>query len=76
MTETWREMTDRHALEKAEAVTAHRDAGRTQTQAAQRLGIPLGHLNSFLSRNNIPWDVKRQGKPTRILEAEQAKETT
>ena len=55
MFETWAEMNDRHALEKAEAVASLRDAGLTQTQAANKLGIPLGHLNSFIKRNSIPW---------------------
>tara|TARA_R100001369_G_scaffold16867_4_gene31984 strand:- start:1155 stop:1364 length:210 start_codon:yes stop_codon:yes gene_type:complete len=60
--ETWAEMNDRHAVEKAEALTRLRDAGLTQTQAAQRLGIPLGHLNSFIIRNGIPWTQPQQGR--------------
>ena len=60
--ETWSEINDRHALEKAEAMASLRDAGLTQTQAAQKLGIPLGHLNSFIARNGIPWTPSQQGK--------------
>jgi transcriptional regulator with GAF, ATPase, and Fis domain len=60
--ETWSEINDRHALEKAEAMASLRDAGLTQTQAAQKLGIPLGHLNSFIARNGIPWTPAKQGK--------------
>ena len=62
MTETWGEMTTRHAIEKAEALASLRDAGLTQTQAAQKLGIPLSHLNSFIKRNGIPWTPPRQGQ--------------
>lgn len=76
MSETWAEMADRHALEKAEAVCAMRDAGLTQTQAANKLGIPLGHLNSYLARNKIPWGYVRKGKPTSYLEREQAEEAS
>ena len=60
--ETWAEINDRHALEKAEAMASLRDAGLTQTQAAQKLGIPLGHFNSFIIRNGIPWTAPQQGK--------------
>tara|TARA_R110002020_G_scaffold95937_9_gene230108 strand:+ start:49919 stop:50128 length:210 start_codon:yes stop_codon:yes gene_type:complete len=60
--ETWAEMNDRHAMERAEALSRLRDAGLTQTQAAQRLGIPLGHLNSFIIRNGIPWTAPQKGR--------------
>jgi hypothetical protein len=60
--ETWGEMTTRHAMEKAEALTALREAGLTQTQAASKLGIPLSHLNSFIIRNSIPWTESKQGR--------------
>ena len=60
--ETWAEITDRHAMEKAEALASLRNAGLTQTQAAKKLGIPLSHLNSFIIRNGIPWTPSQQGK--------------
>tara|TARA_R110000851_G_scaffold163987_1_gene308038 strand:+ start:736 stop:1092 length:357 start_codon:yes stop_codon:yes gene_type:complete len=60
--ETWGEMTTRHAIERAEALTALREAGLTQTQAAAKLGIPLGHLNSYIIRHRIPWTESKQGR--------------
>jgi len=60
--EAWAEITDRHAMEKAEALASLRDAGLTQTQAAQKLVIPISHLNRFIIRNGIPWTPSQQGK--------------
>ena len=68
MTETWGEMTTRHAIERAEALTALREAGLTQTQAAAKLGIPLGHLNSFIIRHRIPWTETKRGKKQEPIE--------
>tara|TARA_R110000744_G_scaffold371480_2_gene482507 strand:- start:2593 stop:2787 length:195 start_codon:yes stop_codon:yes gene_type:complete len=62
MTETWGEMTTRHAMERAEALTALREAGLTQTQAANKLGVTLGHLNSYIIRHRIPWTESQQGR--------------
>lgn len=62
--ETWGKMNDRHAMEKATALSALRDEGLTQTQAADKMGMPLGHLNSFIIRNGIPWTESQQGKRT------------
>jgi len=59
---TWDEMHDTFALYRAEEVARHRDAGRTKTQAAQRLGMTLGNLSNFISRNGIPWTPPQQGK--------------
>ena len=53
--ETWAEIKDRHALEKAEALTKLRDMGLTQTQAADVLGTNINALYRYLKRNSIPW---------------------
>lgn len=63
--ETWQEMTDRHALEKAEAVMALSDKGLTQTEAARALKMDNRMLEKFLRRNGLPWRVRRQGAASR-----------
>ena len=68
MNETWGEMTTRHAIERAEALTALREAGLTQTEAANKLEMPMGHLNSYIIRNRIPWTESQQGKKQEPIE--------
>lgn len=67
--ETWAEMIDRHALEKAEAVMALEAQGMTQTEAAQVLDMPLVNLNNFVKRNGLTWRVVRQGFASRDPES-------
>lgn len=69
MSETWQEMTDRHALEKAEAVMALSEQGLTQTEAAKVLGMSLSQLSNYLNRNDLTWRVVRQGFASRDPES-------
>ena len=62
MTETWGAAKDRHALELAELVTVHRDAGLTQADAARALEMTPQALNEFIQRNGIPWTESQQGR--------------
>ena len=62
MTETWDQIKDRHALERAEALTAHRDKGLTQAEAARELDMTPQALNMHILRNDIQWTASRQGR--------------
>lgn len=67
--ETWAEMRDRHALEKAEAVMSLEAIGMTQTEAAKVLEMRLVDLNNFVKRNGLTWRVVRQGFASRDPES-------
>jgi len=67
--ETWDEMKNRHALEKAEAVMALEARGMTQAEAARVLDMPPVDLNNFVKRNGLTWRVVRQGFASRDPES-------
>ena len=67
--ETWKEMLDRHAMEKAEAVMALEAQGMTQTEAAKVLEMRPVDLNNFVKRNGLTWRVVRQGFASRDPES-------
>lgn len=59
--ETWQEMKDRHALERAEAVCRLRDAGLTQADAARALDMNPNTFGNYLTNNAIPWPIPHKG---------------
>ncbi|WP_386681884.1 hypothetical protein [Loktanella sp. R86503] len=71
MTETIPAMKARHRSELIAAITAQRDAGLTQTQAAHNLGVSITTINNAIHRNNVRWPVKRQGHPKHTRETAQ-----
>jgi DNA-directed RNA polymerase specialized sigma24 family protein len=64
MTETIPAIVARHKAERIAVIIAQRDAGLTQTQAAQNLAVSVTTLNNAIHRNNIPWPLKRRGYRT------------
>lgn len=67
MIETWGEMRDRHAMEKAEAIMSLASKGLTQTEASKVLGASLSEINYFVRHNNLHWPTIRQGTRSRDL---------
>lgn len=63
--ETWAEMAVRHRDERIALLEKLSDAGYTQTEAANLLGITLQPLNNFIQRNGIKWKTVRQGAKSR-----------
>lgn len=65
--ETWSEMKDRHALERAEAIDALALSRITQAEAAIKLDITPRYMHNLIRRYDIFWPVIRQGKKSREM---------
>ena len=55
MIETWAEIKDRQALERAEAIMALSEQGLTKTEAANALDITVSRLCRYLAENKLRW---------------------
>tara|TARA_R110000782_G_scaffold70301_1_gene141292 strand:+ start:72 stop:299 length:228 start_codon:yes stop_codon:yes gene_type:complete len=64
--ETWAEIKDRHAIERAEAVMALCGAGMIQADAARALDMTLQALNAYLIRNGLVWTASKRGNRKQV----------
>lgn len=70
--ETWDQMKRRHIQERIDLLERCASMRMTQTQAARCLGMRLQTINEYIRKYGIFWPVKAQGKPTHILEKDNA----
>lgn len=62
--ETWKEIRERHHMERFNLVQNMADKGVTQTEACKLLGVNMTTLNNYIRRNGVNWHTIKQGRRT------------
>ena len=72
--ETWKEIRERHHMERFNLVQNMADKGVTQTEACKLLGVNMTTLNNYIRRNGVNWHTIKQGRKYSDLPANPAED--